>query len=133
VKLFWSWQSDTPGKIGRFLVRDALQQAIEELKEAPNIEEPTAQLNREALHLDHDVKGVTGSPDLVRTIFDKIDISEVVIADVTLVGQTPGVTDGDGKPSSLDAFLLAFFALIYDATGYARPDNLHGFPPGRPT
>ena len=100
MKFFWSWQSDTPGKIGRFLVRDALQQAIEELKEAPDIEEPTAQLNREALHLDHDVKGVTGSPDLVRTIFDKIDISEVVIADVTLVGQTPDVTDGDGNPTA---------------------------------
>ena len=55
------WQSDTPGKTGRFLVRDALQEAIEQLKEAPDIEEPTAQANREALHHDHDVKGVTAS------------------------------------------------------------------------
>jgi hypothetical protein len=23
MKLFWSWQADAPGKIGRFLVRDA--------------------------------------------------------------------------------------------------------------
>ena len=64
MKIFWSWQSDTPGKIGRFLVRDALQEAIEQLKQAPDIEEPTAQANRDALHLDHDMKGVTGSPDL---------------------------------------------------------------------
>jgi hypothetical protein len=75
MKIFWSWQSDTLGNIGRFLVRDALQEAIEQLQEAPDIEEPTAKEHREALHLDHDVKGVTGSPDLARTIFDKIDVS----------------------------------------------------------
>ena len=32
MKIFWSWQSDTPGKIGRFLVRDALNDAIEKLR-----------------------------------------------------------------------------------------------------
>jgi len=35
MKVFWSWQSDTPGKIGRHFVRDALQAAIERLKETP--------------------------------------------------------------------------------------------------
>src|ERR1035437_5263730 len=97
MKVLWSWQSDTLGNIGRFFVRDALQEAIEQLQEAPEIEEPTAKANREALHLDHDVKGVTGSPDLARTIFDKIDRSEVVVADVTLVGQVPDGIDGDKK------------------------------------
>jgi hypothetical protein len=98
MKIFWSWQSDTPGKIGRFLVRDSLQEAIQQLKEAPDIEEPTTKENREALHLDHDVKGVTGSPDLASTIFDKIDVSEVVVADVTLVGQTPDTIDAKKAP-----------------------------------
>jgi hypothetical protein len=28
------------------------------------------------------------------------------------------------KPSSIDAFLLAFFTQVYDATGYARPDGV---------
>ena len=61
MKIFWSWQSDTPGKTGRFLIRDALAQAIDHLKQAPDIEEPTARECREALHLDHDIQGVTGS------------------------------------------------------------------------
>jgi len=84
MKIFWSWQCDTPGKTGRFLVRDALRDAIEKLREAPDIEDAV----RDALHLDQDIQGVTGSPDLARTIFGKIERSEVVVADVTLVGAT---------------------------------------------
>jgi hypothetical protein len=97
MKIFWAWQSDTPGKIGRFFVRDALRDAIAILKQAPDIEEPTARANREALHLDQDRQGVPGSPDLARTIFDKIDASKVVVADVTLVGQTADATDRAGN------------------------------------
>jgi hypothetical protein len=93
MKIFWSWQSDTPGKTGRFLVRNALRDAIEELKQAPDIEEPA----REALHLDHDIQDVTGCPDLARTIFGKIEVSEVVIADVTLVGQVLSNTSAEKK------------------------------------
>jgi hypothetical protein len=84
MKIFWSWQSDTPGKTGRYLVRDALQDAIDKLKQTLDIEEPV----RETVHLDQDIQGTTGSPDLARTIFDKIEKSEVVVADVTLVGAT---------------------------------------------
>jgi hypothetical protein len=29
MKVFWSWQSDHLGKISRYFVRDALEQAIE--------------------------------------------------------------------------------------------------------
>jgi hypothetical protein len=99
VKIFWSWQSDTPGKIGRFLVRDALRDAIEQLKQSPEIEEP----RREALHLDHDIQGVAGTPDLANTIFEKIDNSEVVLADVTLVGKVfpSGETGGETSDKKL--------------------------------
>ena len=86
MKIFWSWQSDTPGRIGRHFVRDAVRLAIEQLKRAPDVEEPTAAETREGIHLDHDREGVTGSPDLARTIFDKIDRAAVFIADVTAVG-----------------------------------------------
>lgn len=54
MKIFWSWQSDTPGKVGRHFVRDALRLAIEALKQAPDVEEPTAAETRESIHLDHD-------------------------------------------------------------------------------
>jgi hypothetical protein len=96
MKVFWSWQSDTPGKVGRFLIRDALQAAIAELKAMPEIEEPA----REALHLDHDREGIPGSPELVRTILEKIDASDVVVADVTLVGSC-APEPGEEKPKKL--------------------------------
>ena len=93
MKVFWSWQSDTPGETGRFLIRDALKDAIAQLKEAPDIEEPA----RGALHLDHDIQDVTGSPDLAQTIFRKIEASMVVVADVTLVGEIIPKTDPNKK------------------------------------
>src|SRR5437016_3034378 len=113
MKIFWSWQSDTPGKIGRFLIRDALKEAIEQLKQAPDIQEPI----RDALHLDHDVKDVAGSPDLVRTILEKIEGSEVVIADVTLVGKVSAF-DEFGESLSGKKLInsnVAIRARIFDA------------------
>jgi hypothetical protein len=62
MKVFWSWQSDTPGNIGRYFVRDALLAAIKQLKQAPDIEEPIERETRSAMHLDHGRQGVTGSP-----------------------------------------------------------------------
>lgn len=86
MKVFWSWQSDTPGKIGRHFVREVLADAIKALKEPEDIEEPIERASREALHLDHDRQGVPGSPDLAPTIFAKIAAAAVFVADVTLVG-----------------------------------------------
>ncbi len=63
---------------------DALKSAVNELKQTEDIEEAL----REDLHLDQDTQGTTGSPDLVSTIFGKIEKSEVVVADVTIVGKT---------------------------------------------
>ena len=89
MKIFWSWQFDTPGKTGRHFVRDVLADAIAVLKEPSDVEEPSEREAREALHLDHDRKGVEGSPDLAPTIFKKIDQAAVFIADVTLVDERP--------------------------------------------
>ena len=85
MKVFWSWQADTPGNTGRHFVREALADAIKALKQAEDVEEPAARETREALHLDHDRQGVPGSPDLAPTIFRKIDQAAVFVADVTLV------------------------------------------------
>ena len=96
MKIFWSWQSDTPGKIGRFLIRDALRDAVDQLKQSPEIQEP----RRAALHLDHDIQGVPGTPDLANTIFEKIGNSEVVLADATVVGKVFPSAETEGETSS---------------------------------
>ena len=87
MKIFWSWQLDTPGKTGRHFVWDVLADAIAVLKEPSDVEEPSEREARQALHLEDDRKGVEGSPDLAPTIFKKIDRAAVFIADVTLVGE----------------------------------------------
>jgi hypothetical protein len=87
MKVFWSWQADTPGKTGRHFVRTALADAVQVLKQPADVEEPSERETREALHLDHDRQGVPGSPDLARTIFGKIDQATVFVADVTLVAR----------------------------------------------
>jgi hypothetical protein len=89
MKLFWSWQADTPGGIGRFFVRDTLIEAIDTLKSDKDITEPSERDAANALHLDADRQGVPGSPDLAATIFRKIEEAAVFVADVTLVGETP--------------------------------------------
>ena len=91
LKIFWSWQSDTPGSTGRHIIRAALEAAIAELKVAEGIEEAI----RSDLHLDSDRQGVPGSPDLARVILEKIDAAFVVIADVTTVGAI--ATDPDER------------------------------------
>ena len=49
MKIFWSWQSDTDGKTGRFFVRDALEEAIKQLKQPPDVEEPTSPMTIEGV------------------------------------------------------------------------------------
>jgi hypothetical protein len=99
MKVFWSWQSDTHGKTGRHFVRQALLGAIGELKEPEDVEEPTERERKDALHLDHDRQGVSGSPDLFRTILEKIEASTVFIADVTPVSTIPArIADDEDIP-----------------------------------
>jgi hypothetical protein len=89
MKFFWSWQSDTPGNTGRYFVRDALLEAIKQLKQPEDVEEPTTAAHREAMHLDSDRQGVTGSPPLAATIKKKIKASTVFVGDVTPVSSVP--------------------------------------------
>src|ERR1700730_1901226 len=94
TKVFWSWQSDRPGKTGRHFVRAAIQEAIDAILAEGQIEE-----SQRDLHLDYDRKGASGSPDLARLILDKIKESTIFIADVTRIGQSDQIGD-DGKDQS---------------------------------
>jgi len=87
MKIFWSWQSDTPGKTGRFFVREVLDDAVERLKEKNEVDEPQERESKSALHVDQDRQGVAGSPDLAATILKKIKETAVFVADVTPVGE----------------------------------------------
>ncbi len=75
--VFYSWQSDRPNATNRSFILKALQAACAGLSEDSTIDERP--------EVDHDTQNVPGSPDIVRTIFAKIDAAEVFVADVSLV------------------------------------------------
>jgi hypothetical protein len=87
-----------PGRISRHLIQEALEEAIDRLKQAPDIEEPPNVSRRNDLHLDHDTKGLKGAPEIAHEIFKKIDAATVIVADVTPVGRGPDLPPKDGTP-----------------------------------
>lgn len=95
MKIFWSWQSDTEGNTGRHFVRKVIKDAIDNLREAEDIEEAFRENAKKEIHIDHDRQGVSGSPPLVETIQQKIRESTVFIADITPVSTIPKKDDSE--------------------------------------
>lgn len=82
MKIFWSWQYDTHGKTSRYLIREALDEAVEQLRVDAAVDEPFPR----DMHVDSDRQGISGSTDLANEIFKKIAASDIIVADVTPVG-----------------------------------------------
>lgn len=68
--IFFSWQSDSPADVNRYLIRDSLEAALKGL--------------RVSAFLDEATRGVSGTPDIFATILSKIDKCAVFVADLTL-------------------------------------------------
>lgn len=77
--IFYSWQSDLPNNTNRGFIEESLKKAI-------------VNLRKDDIHLtvaiDRDIKGSTGSPDIVQTLFDKIDHCHVFVADISFINKT---------------------------------------------
>lgn len=85
IKIFYSWQSDLPGSETRNLIQDSIKDAVRLLRDTVAIE------------ADRDTKGEHGAPDIVQTIFSKIDECDIFIADVSAVCEYHPL-DKDGNP-----------------------------------
>lgn len=84
--IFFSWQSDLPNSETRGLIQSSIDSAVRGLRDTVFVE------------ADRDTKGVYGSPDIVQTIFKKIDECDVFIADVSAVS-VYNPLDKDGNPT----------------------------------
>lgn len=73
-KIFYSWQSDLPGNKTRYFIKDCIDDAIE------------LALSCEAIEAQRDetTLGTTGSPNIVTTLFSKIDDCDLFVADLSL-------------------------------------------------
>ena len=75
MKLFYCWQSDHPDD--RNLIEHALKRAVKAVARDGHLSiEPV---------VDRDTRGLPGTPDITKAIFEKIDASAGVVADVTIV------------------------------------------------
>jgi len=96
--VFYIWQSDLDKKGNRFLIRDSLSDALDELNKSSN----------EPLSLDHDTKDVSGTPPITETILRKIETCSVVVADLSIVGKSFG--DDKSLPNPNVMFELGYAA-----------------------
>ncbi len=98
LKIFFSWQSDTPSKEGRNLILRALETALASIAIDLNIEEALRELE-----VDRDTLDVPGTPPIVDTIFSKIENASIFIPDLTFVG-----TRTDGRPTPNPNVLIEY-------------------------
>lgn len=119
-KVFYSWQSDSPGNTNRNLISTALESAIEEVKSDESIEvEPV---------IDRDTLGVSGSPDISQSIFLKIDQSSAFVCDVSIID--PVAKKPSPNPNVLIELGYAVKVLGWNRvimvmnTEYGKPENL---------
>jgi hypothetical protein len=73
--IFYSWQSDLPEKGNRYFIRDTLSKVQRGL----TVEN--------SLRIESATDGVSGTPDIAATIYEKIEEAEIAVFDVTPVGR----------------------------------------------
>lgn len=79
LKVFYSWQSDLPNKSNRQFILDCLQKAMETIHKD--------NLLISDWFIESDSRGETGTPELASTIFSKIDLCDIFIADVSIINK----------------------------------------------
>ena len=85
-RIFYAWQSDRPAKLCRSLVRKALDDAAEQLRDDLTIvDAPLVEVE-----IDQDTQGKAGSPPVAETILQKIRESDAFVADLTFTGCREG-------------------------------------------
>jgi hypothetical protein len=81
-RIFYSWQSDLPNNSNRGFIHTALEKAIQEI----NADDDFSLIP----FLDRDTAGISGSPDISGSIFDKIRNSDTFVCDVSIVNSHAG-------------------------------------------
>lgn len=122
--LFFSWQSDSPLDDNKHLIRDSAKIAAKRVAADAEVEESP--------RLDHDTKGLSGTPEVANAIFSKIEQSGMFLADVTYVGSSKS-HDGRNKklPNMNTAIELGYAGsaigwervILVMNTAYGEPDE----------
>lgn len=95
IKIFYSWQSWTPSERNRKFIEDSLQEAINQI----------ADRYGQSIVIDRDTKDLSGAPAIAEAILEKIEGSDIFLADVTFV-----VGDNDHKSPNPNVMLELGYA-----------------------
>jgi hypothetical protein len=85
MKVFFSWQSDTPARIGKDFLTDVLKDTVEQLRLQASVED-ARRTGRTAQSAEEE--GREGSPGELRDLFNSIAESATLVADVTPLGES---------------------------------------------
>lgn len=80
LKIFYSWQSDLPNNKNRGFINNCLSKA------AKNIYQKDKSISEYLI--ESDSRNESGTPDLVTSIFSKIDVCDIFVADISIINST---------------------------------------------
>ncbi len=100
--LFFAWQSDSPLDDNKHLIRDAAKAAVKRVAADGEVEESP--------RLDHDTKGLSGTPEVANAIFAKIERAGMFLGDVTFVGSSRSHDGREKKLPNMNAAIELGFA-----------------------
>lgn len=86
--IFYSWQSDSPSRCNRTLIRQALDEAVASFAGVTVEDSP---------RVESGMEGIAGTPEVATVMFTKIKKSAIFIGDMTLVGSIPKVDPNETK------------------------------------
>ncbi len=118
ITVFYAWQDDRPGKVNRYLIRDAAEEACRQISEDST--------NEYSLKLDQDTAGRPGMCDIPNTILKKIRNCDILLADLTFVGQSD-TKSANEKPQLIPNPNVTL-ELGY-AVGFKASEEFDGFDP----
>src|SRR5438067_813907 len=95
--LFFAWQSDSPLDDNKHLIRDAARDAVKRISQSNDVEESP--------RLDHDTKGLSGTPEVANSILVKIEFATSGVPESPFVSWS---SRGDSSTSLL--WLIRFTA-----------------------
>lgn len=78
-RIFYSWQSDLKSSTNRTFIQDTLEKVAKRIRDDNMVEV--------APRVDRDTFGVAGSPDIADTIFEKIQLAQIFVCDVSIINQ----------------------------------------------
>ncbi len=81
-RIFYSWQTNTDAKYNRSFILSCIEGAVKKVKQSLQLKDSELQLV-----IDRDTKNIPGSPEIMNTIRDKINNSDIFIGDVSVVNK----------------------------------------------